>query len=433
MLKFSRAHSDLPVFHASRGMDNWFYTPGKMMYVRGTQDSVPTAVDENARNALDSWQSKHSFPFAPTCLTLYLSNRCNISCTYCYSSFDKQARVPSGSNIAGRADSLPTIAMDAVAAASRMVAENCSSRGLPFSFVVHGGGEPTATFESLQSAVEIAREAAASHGIDWTAYVSTNGVMSSANAAWIGQTFDEVGLSSDGPPGTHDIHRRTQNGRATSEYIERSAAILVENGTRLQVRATIMPETMDQQSDIVAYAAANLRATSVHIEPAYAVNGAWQPEDAEKFVDEFIAAEEVGRAAGVPVTMSGVRLDELHGPHCSISKDVLSITPDGSVTACFLTTDGRLDEFSQYVVGKYDETSGDYALDETHIEQMLVRAGTVPDECSDCVNIMHCARDCPDRCSLKSDDITGGFRCEVQRKISRHWLDRLATDLARAQ
>ena len=37
--------------------------------------------------------------------------------------------------------------------------------------------------------------------------------------------------------------------------------------------------------------------------------------------------------------MSGTRLDEIHGPYCNILKGVLQVTPDGTISNCFLTVD----------------------------------------------------------------------------------------------
>ncbi len=423
MRTFVHGHAQLPVFRAQSATDTWFYTPGTMTHMAGTHTDAPAAVLDLARQAEAKWHTKHSLPFEPTCLTLYLSNRCNISCSYCYSAFGAQRRVP---HRAPPSPELPLLSEAAVRAAARLVAANCEGAGKPLSLVVHGGGEPTATFTALRRAVEITREQAAGHGIDWTGYVSTNGVMPRATAAWLGDTFARIGLSCDGPPHVQDRDRRTAAGGPTSRHLERTARILARHDARVGVRTTVLPETLQHLRDAVVYAVETLGAASMHVEPAYGPGTGWQRSSAGAFVDAFLDAAETGRNLGIAINLSGVRLDELHGPHCTVSKDVLSITPDGAVTACFLTTDGRLERFGDYIAGRYDAATDTYRFDEARLRRMLELAAAIPDGCRGCFNVMHCARDCPDRCSLKDEAASGGFRCEVNRRLAQHWLDELA-------
>ena len=195
MPEFVRDHPELPVFRARSADDTWFYTPGKMTHVPRHSNDIPRAVLDFARVAADGWQSMHSLPFEPKCLTLYLSNQCNIACSYCYSSFANNARVPASANAAIQADPLPAISNNAMRAAARLVATNCAADGDAFSLVVHGGGEPTTEFERLQFAVSVTKALAGSARLDWTGYVSTNGVMPKNVAAWLGAAFSEVGMS----------------------------------------------------------------------------------------------------------------------------------------------------------------------------------------------------------------------------------------------
>lgn len=417
MPDFAAIGGDLPLFRAKRGGEAWFYTPGALTRARGEAERLARAADE-------AWRERHSGAFAPTCLTLYLSNRCGLACAYCYSAFDQGARAPERA-FAANDKALPLLSHAAIAAAARLVAGHCAEREKAFSLVVHGGGEPSDAFGRLRTAVEITRQAAAARGVGWTSYVSTNGVMSPRQAEWLAHNFTRVGLSCDGPPNIHDAQRPTRSGRPTSTYVARTASVLAECGATIDVRATVTPAGVAHLGDIVAYAADALHARYVHVEPAYGAKVSWRRAHAPAFVDALWRARAIGQARGVEVALSGVRLDELHGPHCSLAKDVLSITPDGAATACFLTTDGRLPQFGRYVVGRYDSARDSYMLDEAHIARIIAAAGAIPAMCRNCVNVMHCARDCPDACVLSSEPISGGFRCETQRLATHRWLNEL--------
>ena len=73
--------------------------------------------------------------FAPNRVTLFLTNRCNLRCTYCYA--EAGDKPPAEMN------------RELWRAAVDYVFENARSKNLPVHVGFHGGGEPTRAWETL--------------------------------------------------------------------------------------------------------------------------------------------------------------------------------------------------------------------------------------------------------------------------------------------
>jgi hypothetical protein len=53
-------------------------------------------------------------------------------------------------------------------------------------------------------------------------------------------------------------------------------------------------------------------------------------------------------------------------------------------------------------------------------------AARVPQRCEECVNVYHCARDCPEACLTLDEENDkarqGGFRCRIQKLLGESWI-----------
>ncbi|MDO8589603.1 MAG: radical SAM protein [Armatimonadota bacterium] len=434
-LSIEKLHPDLPVFGVEARDRHVFYAPGHAAVVphnkaeavrmsllgkdRDRSSSGKLAADlmRAARTAVDDWKRRVEAPFAPRCLTVYLSNRCNLACSYCFAD--------SG---AGRADTA-IVDAETVTAAARLVAESRGQAGEPFKLVLHGGGEPTVHWDLVERFVEITRREAARVGSGWFGHIATNGALPDARAQWLAKNFQSIGLSCDGPPDIQDRHRPLRGGGPSSPYIESNARAILSAGGHFAVRATIVPETVERQVDIVTYLHERLGAMEMRFEPVYRVRGSegagFDADQAEWFAENFLKAQQRAGELGCDLTFSGTRLDELHGPYCSALRDTLHLTPDGSATACFFSTDGRSGVGSQFVIGRMDRDAGRFVLDQTRIDELRRRAGLVPPQCRDCLNAYHCARECPEVCysmNTGEKDLGEGFRCRVSRLLAGAWI-----------
>ena len=393
----------LPLFRLTRGEASVFYAPGHVA------TSPSEELVRRAEEAQAAWRRLAEAPFAPECLTVYPNNRCNLACGYCFA-------------VEGRAQAAPPIDERAAMGAARLVARCCAEKRKPFHLVLHGGGEPTLDWDVAVSLVEGTRAIAAQAGVGWFGYLATNGAIPEERAAWLGREFDLVGVSCDGPPEIQDRQRPLAGGGATSPQVVRTARALRAAGGRWLVRSTITPRSVERQAEIVAYLHEALGAVEMRFDPVYGA-AAFSPEQAEWFVEHFLAAQREARARGCDLAFAGARRDEIHGPFCDTLRQTLHLLPDGVATACFLRTNGRDAEAAEVAIGKWDEERGEYTLDAGRIDAHRRKALDLPAACRECVNICHCARDCPEGCAVMDAAPTApSFRCLVQRRLAERWI-----------
>lgn len=401
--RIERLDPSLPLFRIQGGDSSRFYAPGFLAA------SCSEELRQRAAEALERWRRLAEAPFAPECLTIYLSNRCQLACGYCFAA-------------AGRETDSGRIDERAALGAANLVARCAAGKGMRFHLVLHGGGEPTLEWEAVVRLIEGTRPIASAAGVGWFGFIATNGVMPEKRAAWLAREMDMIELSCDGPPDIQDRQRPLADNGPTSAHVERTARVLADTRGRFQVRATITPETVDRQAEIVAYLHETLRATELRFEPAYRAGG-FRPEHAQRFVERFLEAQLEARARGCDLSISGTRLDEIHGPYCDVLRHTLHLLPDGSATACFFCTDGRSAEAAQHRIGGWDEARGEYSLDAEAIAAHRRKALELHPMCRDCVNVFHCARECPERCAVAdAPPEEPSFRCLVQRGLAEAWL-----------
>ena len=440
-------HPELPIYLLRTPIGGIFYVPGLVsradpsrlshtcplpedenkFLLRSDGVAIPAGLIDAACRVRDLWSRHAEADFAPECLNIYLSNRCNLSCSYCSFADNRDPR-------------LPVIREEAVAAAARLVAQYCAAGNKSFQLVIHGSGEPTIHFALLQRLVRLTRGIACDAGISWRAHIATNGALPEGEARWLARHFSTVGLSCDGPQEIHDAVRPLPGGAGSYHDVERTARAVRDAGGILMVRATILPETVDRQEEIVEHLVRRLGASNIRFEPVYRQGRLGRPpfqaDRAGEFVKNFMAAESRAARLGANLSYSGVRLDELHGPFCNVLRDVLHLLPDGSATNCFLMPEGLSADGRRTAIGHHDAATGRFILEHDKIRRLRMRAAAIADQCKDCVCCYHCARACPDVCSGMEEpdaDPAGTFRCLVAQGLCKEWIANAVTQASQDQ
>jgi coproporphyrinogen III oxidase-like Fe-S oxidoreductase/sulfatase maturation enzyme AslB (radical SAM superfamily) len=436
-----RLHPLLPIFRIDSPLRCVLYTPSHLAVVASSEadaifeawnskayresKAMPKAVahwlKQKAQAAVAQRAAFIESPFAPECLTIYLSSRCNLNCSYCYAAHSR-----SQLRAAGRVG-LPVLDPRWVEQAACQVAKNCLRKKKPFWLVIHGGGEPTLNWERLQEIVAITRHTARQLDLSWSGGIATNGVLPEQQARWLARHFNAIGLSCDGPPDIQDRQRPLVNGKGSSLWVQRSAGTMAGQGARITARATITPDTMCRQVEIVDYLCRVIGADEIRFEPAYFLElrglAAFKPQDAPIFIQHFLEARRRAGRLGHSLSFSGVRPKELHGPFCQTLRQVLQLTPDGSIGACFLCTDGRQTLNQRAVIGRWMPEYDRFVLDHARIETLNRQINRISDRCRDCFNHMHCSRGCPDVCAAdirpnSQESFSAEFRCQVNRGLA---------------
>jgi uncharacterized protein len=351
--------------------------------------------------------------FTPECLTLFVNNKCNMRCRYCYS-------LPG-------ADNRITLSDKAVREAARLVAGMCEKSNNPFTIVFHGGGEPTLNPRQVDRLLGIAQAEADRFGLQPRTYIATNGVVSEKTACWLANRFDLVGVSCDGPPKIQDRNRPGREGQPLSGYVERTLSILKRSGKPFHVRVTITRDTLNHQAEIVSYLADRYAPAEIRIEPVYSNptgEATLELSHAASFVEKFLAAQTAGVARGIQVTTSITRPGAVYGPYCNVLRHVLNLVPGDVSTGCFLYS--RPEDIARHDLrtGWLDSTLGVFRMDVELIRSLVIRCSKRFAGCEDCLCSCQCTYGCPDRCVLETSGShpfqngeLGIFRCVVNRML----------------
>ncbi len=447
-----RIHPDLPIYYLDGLSLPVLYTPGTLAVVerghaelisKAWRESTALPDDPRIRQQME-WLAGYARKttaartlwleeeFEPHCLTVYLSNRCNLNCPYCFAA----TGLPKDHRAATDTDSFSLIDTKCFSAAARLVAENCRHKQLPFQLVLHGGGEPTLHWSLLLKLVRSSKAIAAEHGVQWTGYIATNGVLPLEQAQVLGATFQRIGLSCDGPPDIQDRQRPLPGNGPTSQWVRQTAGAIHAEGADLEIRATITPETISRQKEILLYLAQELGAATIRFEPEYALDGAdrdTKPRvDPEHWAACFMEAKHVSISLGVDLSFSGIRLDELHGPYCNTLRQSLHLTPDGKVSSCFFCVDGSDSRYQNRIIGQINRNTGKVQLNHKKIARLHTQASRIDDTCHGCFAAYHCSRACPEICAVKgkvsAKKMGNSFRCRLNQLIGSLLIEVAAED-----
>jgi uncharacterized protein len=443
MAEIRRIHPTLPLFRIASGPRTAIYTPGHLAPTdrtdadsmegawragREAEGPLARSLLLRAQATLQQARAQASAPFAPECLAVSLGNRCNLNCNYCFTA--------GSSRRLANAIPEPEKWGRALTSAADLVACNCARKQRQFHLVLQGDGEPSIDWERLRTIVELTRERAASAGAGWFGYLSTNGILPESHALWLARNLSRVSLSCDGPPGIQDAQRPFPDGRGSSASVVRTARAIRSVRDRLDVRATITPATVSRQTEILEYLRDALGATHVRFEPVYRraadQSAAWPPRQAKRFAAYFLAAQRAGQTCGVELSLSGVRLDEVHGPYCDTLRQTLRLTSAGTVTACFAETEAGQAATMGLEIGRGDTLGQGIVLDAARVAALRAAAGRIPDACQECVCGFHCSRGCPEECALGRNSSGAGpggsFRCQLHKRVAIQWLVALLGD-----
>lgn len=419
-----------PIFEASHAGYGLFYTPGVLAVVPGdyaaefklglgkSESHIPAcdSLNQNAIQAQTAWNDLHNAPFAPVCLTIYLSDTCKLNCVYCYARPSSRSRVQ--------------LSLSSIRRAATIVAENCRSAGLPMTLVFHGGGEPTDDMGNLSQALKTVEEVAQTYHVEMLRYIATNGMLEPEGASWVAQNFDRVGISCDGPQDIQGVQRPIRGGTNSLPIVERTVEILHKHATPFDVRVTITPATYKRQEEIAAFICQKIAPKSIHVEPVYLggrsqSDDCFKPEDDLEFANCFLRARDLASTHKIRWSTSLSRPGDIHGPYCNTGRAVLTILPDGTITGCFKTVSA--DTAMGLAIGNVGANDGAVYIDAAKVEEINNMAGNLSQECQNCFNRYHCTRGCPDFCPAQSNaPITSSFRCRLAMRLS----DRLIREQA---
>ncbi len=349
--------------------------------------------------------------YLPMGATLFLTNRCNLSCAYCYASSGEEPPEDMGAKLA----------LAAVDFAHDSAQSRFSSH---FELAFHGGGEPTMNWETMRAAVSRVREKALPSLVS----MATNGVYGREKAEWIAENLDGVSLSLDGPAHIQDRQRPSRSGGGSFQAVMKTIETFDRKGLHYGVRITADEISMPEFASSVKFVLDNAGPRKIQVEPVFPQGrggGEWMGEESlDRFIEEFKSAHDLCLRRGVALVYSGARPEITSGRFCRAGSESLVVTPRGELTACFEVYSSRHPLARHFFFGRIDE-SGRPVLDKNKLRSLLdSRAPERLEYCRECFCKWHCAGDCMAKTFSESgpDKFKPTPRCRVNRELTKYLL-----------
>lgn len=353
--------------------------------------------------------------FHPASTTLFLTNRCNLRCKYCYAQAGEMAA----------AEMAPEIYRHAI----DFVMKNAKRAGAVAHVGFHGGGEPTMAWGVLTDAIDYAKKLAAEVGGAGVQFsIATNGVMSAQHRDYVAETFQSVTLSLDGPRDIQNQMRPCSDQSESFDSVMAFLEVLKSHKTPFALRATITQSNVERMEEMVDFFVERAGSRTLHLEPAFLsgrcrnlVSGV---PDLDVFAREFIKAIKRARERKAQVRFSGARLMGAFLSFCGCAQDPFNVTTEGEVTACFEVCHARDPLAGTYFFGRFDRATNGFVFDSERLS--CLRAMTVDKKplCARCFAKWNCSGDCPVKCPhpYASADCESP-RCRMIQAITRAMIE----------
>ncbi|MEM4266719.1 MAG: radical SAM protein [Candidatus Nanoarchaeia archaeon] len=351
-------------------------------------------------------QSYNPVDYKPVCAVLFLTNRCNLGCVYCYARSNESPAVEMN----------PEVAYKAI----DVVAENAAERNLDtFELSFHGGGEPTLNWDTLKKAVFYARKKKLKVSVN----ASSNGYLSLEKRSFICQNFDGLSLSFDGPPDVQNKQRPTLSGKDSFRVVMKTIEEFDKKSFPYGVRMTVTKDSASSLARMVSFVCQETGAKTIQVEPAFPRGRGEGKElttkSMKKFVDQFLEALNVAESNGRTFFYSGARIDSISNRFCLASSEALVVSQRGEITTCFETHNTSYPMAEDFFIGSIGPDG--LKIDLVKWKRIVNRTSDKIRYCHGCFCRWHCAGDCLSKTFSPSseDNFIPSWRCIISQEITK--------------
>jgi uncharacterized protein len=281
------------------------------------------ALSESPTNTLPN---PLSGDLVPSTLGIIPTRGCNMRCLYC--------------NFGAAPVKEDNMRTEIAVAAVDWAAQKRAEAGETSLHIQFFGGEPFVAPSVIEIVVERARQQAAEYGLQPYFDASTNGLFSERLCHFIGDHFDAIVLSLDGPPEYQDRYRPLPGGRASSAIVQHNAHALSKLPLELCLRLCVTDESVVRLGDIARWMIETFQPAAINFEPLTASDqarrGGIEPPDPYVFARAADEAFAIAEAAGVQAIYAATETGTPRLSLCPVGRDVVIVSPDGRLSACYL-------------------------------------------------------------------------------------------------
>ena len=309
------------------------------------------------------------------CLTILLSDKCNMKCTYCYCKNNKPA---------GKSMDMRFI--------KRAILDFYEQEGGVF-VRFFGDGEPTLYKEQIVEITEFG------YSVDKNAKfeLQTNGTFDQIFAEWVAKNIDIVWISYDGTTEINDHYRMDKFGNSVSSIVEGNIRYLVDRIDTLGVRSTVGEYNVNKQREMIDKMV-ELGVKNIYSDMLFGVVGDGTycereidpMEYAKSYYDAYCYAKQKGVNYGSFFT---INTDEEVQVSCRACVPMPHLTIDGYVSCCDMGYEYN-ERMDCLFYGKYDAEQDKIIYDHQKIEYIRGRTVDNITECSTCEVKQYCGGGC---------------------------------------
>jgi uncharacterized protein len=380
----------------------------------GVDSDFVVGVQESERMAAHLTHPRPLEEFAPTSVSLFLTNDCTLRCRYCYADGGTNNR------------QMPWEMVDGILTS---VAQNVVRLQLPQMGVhFHGGGDVSAAWPLVVRTRKHLHDLTTSHQIKSITSIGLNGILNSEQQRWIVDNIDSATVSLDGPPVIHDSQRPFPNGQASFPAVHQTLKAFDAARYPYAIRTTVTSESVNHLEEIVSFFCENYEVKRIKCEPMYPRGRGLQrllhAPDAVTFVEQFRKARALANQAGRELTYSGARLEVLTNVFCQAAGNSCAVTPEGWVTSCYEVLNPG-DPFAEvFFYGRFNPVLQKFEIDEERRKRLSGLSVLNKPFCARCFCQWHCAGDCPVKSLHAERSPSDGIpdRCYISRELTKDQL-----------
>lgn len=306
-------------------------------------------------------------------MTILLNQKCNFSCSYCYS-----ARGRSNAELSKE---------QLQQALSFFVSKK---RGPALRIVFSGGGDPMLSFTKIKEAVETAENLAQNEKVAVSFGLVTNGsTLEEEHVSFLKKHDVDMVLSFDIIKEVHNQQR--SNYDMVAATLRRMAAA----GLTFGLRCTITQQNVERMEEMVKTLHADFPEVRSAAFEAVLSNSLFKDDAAldtfyQQFVSYFFKARDEGAKWGVEIGNTVVNSVGTCKRRACIGK--LVVTPEGKLTACSRISMPKENYFNLF---HYGQISADGVMIDHQKYQLLMDDNVDShSECADCIARWHCGGGC---------------------------------------
>lgn len=346
-------------------------------------------------------------------LTLVVSNRCNLACTYCY----ENAGQPKST---GMDKEVAITALD-------YIAKKTDGR---LRVLLHGG-EPTLEMPIVRAIWKHINERY--YDRKPIIHLITNGVFTQEVARELLEMKISLTISYDGLEEIQGQQRSLSDGRNSAPIVEDNIRFFASNCAPIQILSIITEGTIKKMQDIVRNVS-RFGITRLRIEPLISYGRAKHcpltPPDGEKFAEQFLKCMPLAAKCGIRLVNSSIMnlvVPQERYCNCSLGNN-MTVGVDGTVLMCHEVNDANETERMLRTVGSYDSIRRTFNICPEKInyyERITCKENNAA--CADCFAALICGGGCPTR-NMTITGIVGSLDdnlCKMRKGIIKGVLTRM--------